>query len=242
MNTLYFDFYDESRKRQVPVSVYLPEKADDLLTTIVFGPGYQGQEDLQKKELVYKRYNYLAEYFTAKGYAFVSIQHDVFGDVDGLEKVDPNAIQDEARRHLYIRGEANILFALAQLEQQNLPLRLDNLILSGHSNGGDIAKYFVNQHPELVNSLVLFDARRAKLRPLSSLRVLMFEADDTTTDSGVIAEPVQENNTMRANLDLTIIKPCGAFHGSYIDGKITEPLKNKIFSTLNWFLENRSRS
>jgi pimeloyl-ACP methyl ester carboxylesterase len=246
MKTLHFDFYDESRERQVPVSVYLPEKASNPLPTIVFGPGYQGLEGLTEEALLNsykcKQYTYLAEYFTAKGYAFVSIQHDVFGDVDGLEKVDPNAIQDEARRHLYIRGEANILFALAQLEQQNLPLRLDNLILSGHSNGGDIAKYFVNQHPELVNSLVLFDARRAKLRPLSSLRVLMFEADDTTTDSGVIAEPVQENNTMRANLDLTIIKPCGAFHGSYIDGKITEPLKNKIFLALNWFLENKSRS
>ena len=236
MKTLYFDFYDESRQRQVPVSVYLPEKADGLLPTIVFGPGYQGQEDIQKEELVYKKYTYLAEYFTAKGYAFVSIQHDVFGDVDGLEKVDPNAIQDEARRHLYIRGEANILFALAQLRQQNLPLSLDNFIISGHSNGGDIAKYFVNQHPKLVHSLILFDARRARLRPLSPLSLLMFEADDTTTDAGVIAEPLQENNAMRANLDLTVIKPRGALHASYIDGEITEPLKKKIFSALDWFL------
>ncbi len=234
MKTLYFDFYDESRKRQVPVSVYLPEKASNRLPTIVFGPGYQGQEDLQKEELVYKRYTYLAEYFTAKGYAFVNIQHDVFGDVDGLETVDPNAIQDGARRHLYIRGEANILFALTQLEQQNLPLRLDNLILSGHSNGGDIAKYFANQHPDLVHCVILFDARRARLRPLSPLPVLMFEADDTTTDVGVIAH---ENNAMRANLDLTVIKPIGALHASYIDGKITESLKKKIFAALDWFLE-----
>lgn len=236
MKTLHFDFYDESRKRQVPVSVYLPEKEGNNLPTIVFGPGYQGQEDIQKEELVYKKYTYLAEYFTAKGYAFVSIQHDVFGDVDGLEIVDPNAIQDEARRHLYIRGEANILFALAQLEQQNLSLRLDNLILSGHSNGGDIAKYFTNQHPELVNCVILFDARRARLRSASPLCVLMFEADDTTTDTGVIAEPVQGNNAMRANLDLTVIKPRGALHASYIDGEITEPLKKKIFSALDWFL------
>lgn len=236
MKTLYFDFYDESRQRQVPVSVYLPEKEGNNLPTIVFGPGYQGQEDIQKEELVYKKYTYLAEYFTAKGYAFVSIQHDVFGDVDGLEKLDPNAIQDEARRHLYIRGEANILFALAQLEQQNLPLSLDKLILSGHSNGGDIAKYFVNQHPDLVHCVILFDARRARLRSASPLRVLMFEADDTTTDAGVIPEPAQENNAMRANLDLTIIKPRAALHASYIDGEITEPLKKKIFSALDWFL------
>lgn len=240
MKTLHFDFYDESRKRQVPVSVYLPEKEGNNLPTIVFGPGYQGQEDIQKEELVYKKYTYLAEYFTEKGYAFVSIQHDVFGDVDGLEKVDPNTIQNEARRHLYIRGEANILFALAHLEQQNLPLRLDNLILSGHSNGGDIAKYFANQHPDLVRCVILFDARRARLRPVSPLPVLMFEADDTTTDVGVIAEPVQENNAMRANLDLTVIKPMGALHASYIDGEITEPLKKKVYAALDWFLGSKT--
>lgn len=170
----------------------------------------------------------------------MSIQHDVFGDVDGLEKVDPNAIQDEARRHLYIRGEANILFALAQLEQRNLPLRLDNLILSGHSNGGDIAKYFANQHPELVNCVILFDARRARLRPISPLPVLMFEADDTTTDAVVIPDPVQENNALRANLDLTVIKPMGALHASYIDGEITEPLKKKVYAALDWFLGSKT--
>jgi pimeloyl-ACP methyl ester carboxylesterase len=240
MKTLHFDFYDESRKRQVPVSVYLPEKEGNNLPTIVFGPGYQGQEDIQKEELVYKKYTYLAEYFTAKGYAFASIQHDVFGDVDGLEKVDPNAIQDEARRHLYIRGEANILFALAQLAHKNLPLRLDKLILSGHSNGGDIAKYFANQHPDLVRCVILFDARRARLRSASPLCVLMFEADDTTTDTGVIAEPVQGNNAMRANLDLTVIKPSGALHASYIDGEITEPLKKKVYAALDWFLGSKA--
>lgn len=244
MKTLHFDFYDESRKRLIPVSVYLPEKASNPLPTIVFGPGYQGLEGLTEEELLKsykcKQYTYLAEYFTEKGYAFVSIQHDVFGDVDGLEKVDPNAIQDEARRHLYIRGEANILFALAQLEQQNLSLRLDNLILSGHSNGGDIAKYFANQHPELVNCVILFDARRARLRPVSPLSVLMFEADDTTTDTGVIAEPIQENNAMRANLDLTVIKPMGALHASYIDGEITEPLKKKVYAALDWFLGSKA--
>jgi hypothetical protein len=77
MKTLYFDFYDESRKRKVPVSVYLPEKEGNKLPTIVFGPGYQGLEGLAEEELLKsykcKQYTYLAEYFTAKGYAFVSI-------------------------------------------------------------------------------------------------------------------------------------------------------------------------
>lgn len=91
MKTLYFDFYDESRQRQVPVSVYLPEKADGLLPTIVFGPGYQGLEGLTEEELLKsykcKQYTYLAEYFTANGYAFVSIQHDVLAMLMVLKRL-----------------------------------------------------------------------------------------------------------------------------------------------------------
>ncbi|MCP5369436.1 MAG: hypothetical protein H6909_01945 [Rickettsiaceae bacterium] len=66
----------------------------------------------------------------------------------------------------------------------------------------------------------------------------MFESDDTTTDVGVIAEPVQGNNAMRSNLDLTIIKPSGAFHASYIDDYITETIKKKILTSLDYFLAN----
>jgi len=127
---------------------------------------------LLKEESVYKRYTYLAEYFTLKGYSFISIQHDILGDNDGLETVDPKAIQDEARQHLYIRGTDNILFIIESLKQQSLSLRLDKFILAGHSNGGDIAKYFTALNPSLVDALILFDARRAKLRPASLLPVL----------------------------------------------------------------------
>jgi hypothetical protein len=35
MKTLHFDFYDESRKRRVPVSVYLPEKLDQDISAFL---------------------------------------------------------------------------------------------------------------------------------------------------------------------------------------------------------------
>lgn len=65
----------------MPVGVYLPGKADGLLPTTVFGPGYQGLEGLTEEALLKsyqcKKYSYSAEYFTTKGYAFMCIQHDV---------------------------------------------------------------------------------------------------------------------------------------------------------------------
>ncbi len=64
----------------------------------------------------------------------------------------------------------------------------------------------------------------------------MFEADDTTTDAGVIAEPIKDNNAMRSNVDLVVIKPRGAMHISYTEDNITDDLKCKIFSAIDWFI------
>ena len=230
---MHFKFNDPVRNRIVPVILYLPDNITNKLPAVVFNPGFQGQENLKEDGYYYDRYDYLAQYFTSNQYAFISIQHDIIGDDDGLETVDPNAVQNDARRHLYIRGEANILFAIKQLEQQNLQISFDKFILSGHSNGGDIAKYFVNQHPDLVSSLILFDARRARLKPLLPLSVLMFEADDTTTDALVIPEPSED--LARSKLNLIIIKPSGALHESYLGDCMTENLKAKIYSALNYF-------
>jgi len=237
MQCSLFDFKDLERNRDIPVAVYLPDSPKDILPIVIWGPGYQGQEELKREDPVYKSYTFLAEYFTKKGFAFISIQHDILGDSDGLETVDHTAIQDEARRHLYERGQANILFVIEQLKQKELPLNFNQIILGGHSNGGDITKYFINNNPSVAQKAILFDARRAKLKPQMPLSVLMFEADDTTTDSGVIADPIQGNNAMRANLDLKVIKPSGALHASYSDDFIDEKLKQNIFDCLDWFLK-----
>lgn len=235
MKILDFDFYDKKRSRNIPVAIFKPIGEGKNYPAIIFSPGYQSQEQLRKEGLNYKVYNFLAEYFTSKGFVFISIQHDMLGD-DGLETVDPEAIQDDARKHLYIRGKENILFVLESLKKEKPTIEFDNMIFAGHSNGGDIAKYFTNQHPEYVKSLILFDSRRAKLVPKNNLKVLMFEADDTMTDEKVIPEPYREDNSKRSNLDLVIVKPSGAMHRSYKDEFINEEVKNKIFISLDWFL------
>lgn len=237
MQIYNFDLYDKVRQRKVPIIVYLPTTHSAQLPVVIFNPGYQGQEELLTEKLVYSNYCYLAEYFTNKHYAFITIQHDILGDDDGLETIDPDAIQDSARKHLYIRGEENILFVLKELRNKKIPIPLDKFIIGGHSNGGDIAKYFINNNPYLVNALVLLDARRAFLRPQHPVKVLMFEADDTTTDDEVIALPIQGNNDMRSNTDLIIVKPQHALHQSYSDDYITSSLKARIYRCLDMFLE-----
>ena len=58
---------------------------------------------------------------------------------------------------MYEKGEANILFVLQQLKKLQPNADYDHLTLVGHSNGGDIAMYFAQQHPDLVSKVVTLD-------------------------------------------------------------------------------------
>ena len=240
MDILEFTFTDTVREREVPVCVYLPKNTPGKLPVVIFGPGYQDQHELGESniKLGYKNYNYLAEYFIQKGHVFISVQHDILGDKDGLETIDHSLPQFEARKHLYVRGEENILFVIKQLKVKLPQLNLENFIISGHSNGGDIAKYFANNHPENITHVIAFDARRCLIKPGNHLKILMFEATDTSTDPGVIPDQGTEENPKRKNLEWVIIKPKNALHASYSDTYITGEIRTYVLGAINWFLHN----
>jgi cephalosporin-C deacetylase-like acetyl esterase len=235
---LEFNFLDSKRSRKVQVLCYLPKVKSKKMPVVIFGPGYEGQEEIisQKDLPVYKGYTYLADYFTKKGYAFITIQHDILGDDDGLESVDPNAIQHEARKHLYVRGVENMLFVIEELKKHNLGLDFEKLIVSGHSNGGDISKYFANLYSNRVSKMILFEARRCRFEITKPIDLLMFEADDTSTDLGVMPIQNKEDNHKRENIDWSIIKPKDAIHVSYMDDYITDKIKTRVYKALDYFL------
>lgn len=235
---LEFNFFDTKRSREVPVLCYLPKVKSKKLSVVIFGPGYLSQQEIieQKYIPMYKGYTYLAEYFTNKGYAFISIAHDILGDNDGLKSIDPNAIQHEARKHLYIRGVENMLFVIEELKKKDLNLDLDKFIVSGHSNGGDISKYFANLYSDRVSKMILFEARRCRFEITSFIELLMFEADDTSTDLEVMPVQNKEDNSKRSNIDWTIIKPRNALHTSYMDDYITKEIKTRVYKALDYFL------
>jgi len=239
MKTLDITFFDTSRSRNIPVCIYLPKGTGAILPVVIFNPGYWSQESLANTNLspAYKNYTYLAEFFTSKNYAFISIQHDILGDNDGLETIDPTASQHEAREHLWIRGVKNIFFVLEELKQKFPQFELEKFIIAGHSNGGDIAKYFAGLHHEKISSVIALDGRRCRIAPLVPMKLLMFEAWDTSTDIGVIPDEGTRENPKRANLEYVIIKPKNALHMSYADELVTEDIKRVIYRGIEWFLE-----
>jgi hypothetical protein len=239
-----FTFFDISRNRQIPICIYLPDVTTTKMSVVINSPGYGGgQEAFEKYQKglspwPYKQNTYLAKFFTDCGYVFISIQHDIIGDKDGLETLDPNAVQSIARKHLWERGVANILFAIEELKKQNLNLNLDKFIISGHSNGGDIAKHFANHHSEKITYVISLDGRRCPLNPNINLKLLSFEASDTSTDIGVIPNEGTQENPLRQNLEWVIVKPKNAIHQSYCDDGKEEDVKQLVCKTIKWFLNN----
>lgn len=230
---------DESRSRSIPTLLYLPDNKIQNHKIVIFSNGYQEQATLAdpKTILGYKKWQYLAEYFTSKGYIFISIQHDMLGDNDGIETLDPKDNQAEARKHLWIRGEKNILFVISEIRKQYHDLNFNNFIIAGHSNGADIARFFSNNRPENISHVISFDGRRCPIAPYTKQRILMFEALDTSTDIDVIPDEGTTTFPKRKDLEWVIIKPKDAMHISYRDDQITDSLKKYVLKSLNFFLD-----
>jgi pimeloyl-ACP methyl ester carboxylesterase len=224
--------FDTSRQREIPATIAFPEDRSSG-KVVVFSHGYQSQDILQRKSFIlgYKLYKYLEEFFTSNGYAFISIQHDLPNDNDGLETIDQNLVQHHAREHLYRRGVENILFVLNELQSDFPQLNYDKFVICGHSNGGDISKYFANKYPERISEVIAVDARRCRIE--SPMRILMFEANDTVTDAGVIPEA----HDMREKVDLVVVKPKNALHAGYCGDGVSNELKSEVFSAISWFLK-----
>jgi len=242
MKILEQDLFDKARNRHVPILIYTPADPKESLPVVIFNPGYQEQKDLMKSDniLAYRKWEYLAEYFVKLGYVFIAIQHDILGDTDSIENIDPKLSQVEARKHLWIRGEQSILFVINELKQQFPEFNFDNYIISGHSNGGDIAKFFTNNHEESISSVIVFDGRRCHVNAGSKQKLLMFEATDTSTDIGVIPSEGTQDKPNRMELEWVIIKPKDAFHTSYRGDLITEELKQKVYKGIDYFLDSLS--
>lgn len=238
MKIIELNLFDQTRSRSIPILVYTPDRIIGSLPVVIFSPGYQDQEDLRRPEniLAYKKWEYLAEYFVKLGYALISIQHDMLGDTDGIESIDPKLPQAEARKPIWMQGEQNILFVISELKKQFPEFNFDKFIIAGHSNGADMAKFFSNNHENNITHVISFDGRRCPIAPYTKQKILMFEATDTIADIGVIPNEGTKDAPKRMNLEWVIIKPKDAFHTSYRDDLITQELKIKVLKAIEWFL------
>jgi dienelactone hydrolase len=226
------DLFDAARQRQVTVDVAVRKdyamKADIGMWKLPVAVISNGNT-VKNTE-----YSFLANVFAARGYMVASIQQDL--------PTDPPLVTKEGepyvgRLPVYQKGEANILFALQQLQQRRPNADYDHLTLVGHSNGGDTAMYFAKQHPNRVAQVVTLDNLRVPFVIRDKLKILSFRSDDPVfkTDPDVLpsAQSVTKNG-------IDIIKT--KFQHDWMSDRGPDGAKAQIQSALDKFLGGDSTS
>ena len=137
----------------------------------------------------FTEYSFLANAFAARGYIAISIQHDLPTDPPMVTKVGELYV---GRQPQYLRGVANIKFAVEEMQKVEPNADYDHLTVVGHSAGADISMYFAKLHPEMVKKVVALDNLRVPFITDGRFKILSFRSKDPAfkTDPGVI--PTEE--------------------------------------------------
>jgi hypothetical protein len=173
-------------------------------------------------------YSFMANVLAAKGFLVASIQHDLPSDPPLITKEGSLYV---GRLAIYERGQANILFVLGELQKYQPNADYQHLTMLGHSNGGDIAMFFAQQHPELVTRVVTLDNLRVPFVTDGRLKILSFRSKDPEfkTDPGVLPSA---SRAKEAGIDIV---NTGARHTDMSD-RGPDAVKDGIQATLDRFL------
>lgn len=218
------NLFDSSRKRSIPVALYLPETKKKLINqkVVIFSHGYG-----ENKGGANKGYSYLTENLASKGYFAASIQHELATD----SLLPMTGKPQETRRSNWERGSENILFVLNEFKKTKPYLDYKHLILIGHSNGGDMTMLFATQHPELVDKVISLDNRRMAFPRTKQPKIYYLRSSDQVADEGVL--PTAEEQT---KYGIKIIKLNNTKHndmGNDANQEQRKEINNYILSFLN---------
>ena len=133
----------------------------------------------------FTEYSFIANVFAMRGYLTMSIQHDLPTDPPMVTKVGELYV---GRQPQYLRGVANIKFAVKEMQKAQPNADYDHLTVVGHSAGADISMYFAKLYPDHVKKVVTLDNLRVPFVTGGRFKILSFRSKDPMfkTDPGVI--------------------------------------------------------
>lgn len=123
----------------------------------------------------FTEYSFLANVFAMRGYIVISIQHDLPTDPPMVTRVGELYV---GRQSQYLRGIANIRFAVEQMRTVQPNAVYDRLTVVGHSAGADISMYFAKLHPDEVKNVVALDNLRVPFVTDGKFKILSFRSKD----------------------------------------------------------------
>jgi hypothetical protein len=180
----------------------------------------------------FSEYSFLAKVFAVRGYIAMSIQHDLQTDAPMVTKVGELYV---GRQPQYLRGIANIKFAVEEMQKVQPNADYDHLTMVGHSNGGDISMYFAKMYPDQIKKVVTLDNLRVPFLTDGRFKTLSFRSKDPKfkTDPGVVP-----NEDVCEKSGITVVQT-GYRHTDMSD-RGSDNVKSTIEGTLDKFLEDDS--
>ena len=223
VKTQTLNLFDKSRNRSIPVELYLPEKAANKLRNrkskfklAILSHGYGGKNT---------DYSFIAADLVERGYVVASIQHELTSD----EPMPTTGNIYETRKPYWERGAQNILFVIEELKKSEWNLDYKNLLLVGHSNGGDTSMLFASEHPDLVDKVISLDNRRMPIPRQKRPQILSIRSSEQTADAGVLPT-IEEQKKLR----IKIVK-VNVAHNDMRDSA-TDSQKQEMIKIINDFL------
>jgi predicted dienelactone hydrolase len=212
--------FDSARQRSVPVLLYLPapSRRPAHLKAAIISHGYGGHNT---------DYSFIARDLVAHGYCVASIQHELPTDEPIPTTGNPRVV----RRPNWERGVQNILFVRQTLRQKYPRVDFGQLLLVGHSNGGDMTMLCAEEHPELVQRIITLDNRRMPFPRAHRPQVLSLRSSDQAADDGVLPTPAEQQQ-----FGITIVKLPNIIHNDMWDGA-TPAQRQEMSQAISRFLE-----
>ena len=214
------NFVAEGRNnRSIPIQIYCNSDKNAVNNRLaVINPGYKGEKT---------NYSFLAKKLAENDYTVDSIQHD-------LPTNDPIANTGnlyELRMPVWERGVQNVQFVIAEIKKQYPNLDYQNLILIGHSMGGDISMLFSQKYPEQVSAITL-DHQRMPIPRTNKPRILSIRADEVEADKGLL--PTEDE---QKTFGIKIVNLKNTKHADLSDAGSTET-KKQVSAIILEFLKN----
>jgi hypothetical protein len=180
----------------------------------------------------FTEYSFLANVFAARGYIAISIQHDLPADPPMVTKVGELYV---GRQPQYLRGIANIKFAVEEIKKVQPNADYDHLTVVGHSAGADISMYFAKMYPDQIKDVVTLDNLRVPFMTDGRFKILSFRSKDPQfkTDPGVIPP-----KGVREKSGITVVQT-GYQHTDMSD-RGSDDVKSTIQGMLDKFLDDDS--
>ena len=212
--------FDSVRQRAIPVVLYRPATSSSTarLKPAILSHGYGGRNT---------RYSFIAQTLVAHGYLVASIQHEL--PTDAPMPTVGNV--REVRQPFWERDVQNMLFVREALRRKYTSADFSELLLVGHSKGGDSAMLYAEEHPMLVARVISLDNCRMPLPRAARPRVLSLRSSDQVADPGVLPTPAEQ-----AQYGTTVIQLKSTLHNDMCDGA-SEAQKQEMSAAIARFLE-----